>query len=481
MELKSKMLEFKRNGRKTVLIQGIGFVGVAMIAAISTAKDDRGNLLYNVIGVDLPDDENSKKINSVNLGIPPIKSADKSINNAYNEAHRNRNLIATSDNFAFKIADIIVVDINLDIIKNKIGNAANYKFSYENYLHAIRTIGENIEEETLVLIESTVPPGTTEKIIYPYLKNILLQRGLDVDKVYLAHSYERVMPGENYLNSITNYYRVFSGINEQSKIKAEEFLQSFINTKDYPLRKLHSTTASEMAKVLENSYRAMNIAFIQEWTEYAENAGVNLFEVISAIKDRSTHRNIMSPGLGVGGYCLTKDALLADYGYSNIFNSNKRLNLSITAININDQMPIYSYELLKKRKINVKNKNIGILGVSYLNDVGDTRNTPTRLLYEILSKETYSITLFDPYIEYWEEKNIFVNTNIKNKIFNNIEIIIFAVRHKQYLSLSADEILKIFPKVMVVFDANNVINDKIGRDLLSKNIQYIGLGKGDLN
>ena len=105
-----------------------------------------------------------------------------------------------------------------------------------------------------------------------------------------------------------NNHRVMSGINPCSKDKIREFLETFTNTKEFPLYELHSTTAAETAKVLENSFRAMNIAFVQEWTEYAQDLNVDLFEVINAIRVRSTHQNLMFPGFGVGGYCLTKDS-----------------------------------------------------------------------------------------------------------------------------------------------------------------------------
>ena len=132
-----------------------------------------------------------------------------------------------------------------------------------------------------------------------------------------------------------------------------------------------------MAKVLENSYRAANIAFIQEWTEYAEKAGVNLYDVINAIRVRSTHQNIMAPGFGVGGYCLTKDSLLADWSLNNLFKGNKHLDMSLNAININDLMPRYTFNLLKKEIKKIKNINLAIFGVSYLNDVVDTRFSPS--------------------------------------------------------------------------------------------------------
>ena len=266
---KNKIDTFLSNDRKTVVVQGLGFVGSAMVAALSMARDNNNGLLYNVVGIDLGDEKNYWKIGRVNDGKPPVVSNDKSMDVAYADAKENRNLLATYSEYVYSRADIVVVDIHLDIKKKEIGDAYNYDFTYEKYKKAIEVVSTNIQENTLVLIETTVPPGTTEKVIYPILKENFEKKGLDVRKVYLAHSYERVMPGSDYLNSIINYYRVFSGINEESKIKAKEFLKSFINTNEFPLSELHSTTASEMSKVLENSYRATNIAFMQEWTEYA--------------------------------------------------------------------------------------------------------------------------------------------------------------------------------------------------------------------
>ena len=122
-----------------------------------------------------------------------------------------------------------------------------------------------------------------------------------------------------------------NGVIDKSVKKTKNFLTSF---KDFPLSELHSTNASEISKVLENSYRSTNIAFIKEWTKFAESANVNLFEVINSIKLRDTHNNIMYPGFGVGGYCLTKDALLADWSYRNLFNNSDHLNMSINSVEI---------------------------------------------------------------------------------------------------------------------------------------------------
>ena len=140
------------------------------------------------------------------------------------------------------------------------------------------------------------------------------------DRYVLGHSYERVMPGPNYINSIKNFYRVYSALKESDSKIIEDFLKTIISVEKYPLTKLATTEATEMAKVLENSYRAMNISFMVEWSRFAEDAGVNLYEVVNAIKMRPTHNNMMFPGIGVGGYCLTKDPLIASWASQEFLN-----------------------------------------------------------------------------------------------------------------------------------------------------------------
>lgn len=476
-----RLAAFVQNDRKTVVIQGLGFVGTAMAAAVANAKDAVGNLLYNVIGVDLPDEANYWKIARVHQGLASVVSTDTSLDAAYKTAHGNGNLTATFSPFAYTLADIVVVDIHLDIKKKQLGNARDYDFTFDRYKEAITTVAERITNNTLVLIETTVPPGTTEKVLKPLFERIGRERGLDTSTVHLAHSYERVMPGKEYLRSITNFYRVYSGTDDAAKQAAREFLSSFINTKDYPLTELHSTTASEMSKVLENSFRAMNIAFMQEWTEFAQDAGVNMFDVIQAIRVRPTHRNIMAPGFGVGGYCLTKDSLLADWSYSTLFESDKRLDMSLSAINTNDLMPSFTVDLLKREMPDLRGKHITILGISYLNDVADTRYSPSELFYDLCEKEGAVMQLHDPLVSYWVEKAASVHTSIDELRGLTHDAAIFAVRHSDYLAMTAEQILSALPGVSVIIDAFNIISDTTAQALRERGVKMLGVGKGHWN
>jgi nucleotide sugar dehydrogenase len=476
----SKINEFVDNSRMNIVIQGIGFVGAAMIAALCNVKKNEV-LLYNVIGVDLSDSKNYWKIGRVNSGKSPVVSSDRTMCEAYFNGKKNKNILATYSSYAYTKADIVIIDINLDIHKKEIGNPYDYSFSYDNFISSITNIAKHIHEETLVIVESTVPPGTTEKILYPIFQKAFLKRNLDINKLYLAHSYERVMPGKDYLKSITDAYRVYSAITKKGKQKVRDFLSSFINVAEYSLSELHSTTASEMAKVLENSYRAVNIAFIQEWTKFAETANVDLFEVIAAIKKRPTHQNIMLPGFGVGGYCLTKDSLLADWSQKNLFGENEDLAMSLTAIKVNDLMPIYSFNLIKKRYPNLIGHKIGICGISYLNDVADTRHSPSELFYDLCIKEKAEIYLHDAYVTYWEEKQILIDTILEKEKTADIEIGIFTVRHQLYLDLTVQQIMDLMPNIKFIVDANNIFSDGQAKEFVKNKINIVGVGKGNWN
>ena len=246
---------------------------------------------------------------------------------------------------------------------------------------------------------------------------------------------------KNYIDSIKNFYRVYSGINERSATEVEKFLKTIISTDKFPLTRLHSTEASEMAKVLENSYRAMNISFMVEWSRFAENSGVNIYEVIDAIRQRPTHANMMYPGIGVGGYCLTKDPLLASWASKKFFNLNTGLESSVKAVEINDQMPIFCFNFIEGvlKSIDKKIKNVGFLGVAYGPGIGDTRFSPVEKLYKLMSKE-FNIFCSDPYVKYWQEMDISPYQNINDLLVHKLDCIIITTGHKDYIE--SDHIYK---------------------------------------
>ena len=290
------------------------------------------------------------------------------------------------------------------------------------------------------------------------------------------------MPGPNYIDSIKNFYRVYSGIDLKSADATEKFLRTIISTKKYPLTRLNNTNSTEYAKVLENSYRAYNIAFATEWSRFAEQANVIMYEVVNAIRMRPTHSNLMYPGIGVGGYCLTKDPLLASWSKINNFSSNTGLMMSENGVRINDKMPIYAFNFFKS-SFNIssfENLKVLILGVSYRSEVGDTRFSPVEKFYNCLVNEKAIIELHDPYVKYWEETKNNVNSSISNALKFNPDIIAFCTSHEQYKNskiianyLKSKTNLFLFDSVGVLSD-EEIINFKIKHTVCV-------LGRGDIN
>lgn len=457
-----------------VVVQGLGFVGAAMAAALSSAKDSNSKLVYRVIGVDLPNEEGKRKIEAANSGVSPIRSSDPAMDKAYQAALAQGNLVATYDVGAFAAADVVVVDIPFDVKKS----GDQYDARLDMFMDSIRVLAENINPNALVIVETTVPPGMTEGRLLPLFMEVLHRRGLDSNGFSLAHSYERVMPGANYLRSITDFYRVYAGVGERASQRARDFLESFINTKDFPLQQLHKPAASEMAKVMENSYRALNIAFLQEWTEFAEGMGVDMFGILDAIRMRPTHKNIMSPGFGVGGYCLTKDALLADWACREVEPAG--LPLSREGIRINDQMPLHTVKRLRHcLDGSLKGRKIALLGVSYLNDVADTRYSPSEVFVRECEAEGAAVYSHDPLVSFWPEMRRAVATDWDQlDDAGSVEAVVLTVRHKLYMDLTADDVRTRFPKARFVIDANNILNEDKAASLRDAGVQVIGIGRG---
>jgi len=475
MEIK-EFLNNNNNNKDVVVVQGLGFVGAVMSLVVSnSSKKD-----YAVIGVDRK--ESIEIIDNINNGVFPIKSSDPKIEEYYQKSIKKGNFLATYDHSAYSHASVIIVDINLDVQKNSDskGNLNSFNVDLNPFKNAIRTIGQNCKEDVLILVETTVPPGTCMKVVKPIIVEELRKRQLSVDKIKIGHSYERVMPGPEYINSIKNFYRVYSGIDENSALETEKFLKTIISTKEYPLTRLVNTNATEMAKVLENSYRAMNIAFAVEWSRYAEEAGVNLYEIVNAIRMRPTHSNLMYPGIGVGGYCLTKDPLLASWAKINHFNSNDRLEQSEKGVKINDKMPHYAFDFMKKAFVleSIINKKILLLGVSYRSDVGDTRYSPVEPFYLNCIDNKAIVDTHDPYVQHWDEINVKVSQDLDEKLDMSWDIIVFSAAHSDYKD----------PKVISkISNMSNVkILDTLGilkqKDIvkLNKNNVVKVLGRGDI-
>jgi UDP-N-acetyl-D-glucosamine dehydrogenase len=478
MSFESLLPESERTSavqRPIVSVQGLGFVGAAMAIAVASASNKEGSPIFNVIGVDLANSKGNHAISCINDGCFPMQAEDASLGRLTNHArHITKNLIATTDSQAFALADIVIVDVNLDVENPQLNPSVDFS-AFET---AIDTIAQQMSEDTLVVVETTVPPGTCEKIVTPRLRAGMSERKLNPDNLLLAHSYERVMPGSDYLNSITNFWRVYSATSDKAADRCEAFLTKVVNTKDFPLTRLPSTTASELAKVMENSYRAINIALIEEWGEFATTVGVDLMDVLDAIRMRPTHNNIRQPGFGVGGYCLTKDPAFGQIASKQLFgNSDVNFPFSNLAVRVNEAMPITALDHLKEMLGgSLKAKTILVLGVSYRQDVSDTRYSPSETFVRTAQNRGALVKVHDPIVRYWEELKIEIPASLPN-LDGNFDAVVFAVPHAYYLTMDHLQWLGSFRPV--IFDACRILTKNQSNELRGAGFQVRSIGSGE--
>ena len=481
-ELRSLAERHREHGRNIVVVQGLGFVGAAVAAVIAGARDEAGRPLYFVIGTDLATPGSYWKVAKINAGSMPIESPDPQLDLLIADGvHDTRNLRATTSEEAYELADVIVVDLPLDV--TGWGEEREVQTQIEIRLpvfeQAIRTIGNRMRPDALVMIETTVPIGACEQVALPILNRCRRERGIE-KPVLLAHAYERVMPGPRYVDSIRNFWRSYSGIDARSAAAAGEFLRSFVDTTQWPLYQLANTNSSEMAKLLENSYRAVNIAFIQEWTLLAEQLGVNLFEVVESVRVRKgTHDNIRYPGFGVGGYCLTKDSLLAQWSATTLFSSGVELGMTLEALRINRKMSLHTVDLATEAAGGLlAGKRILVAGISYLPEVADTRNTPTEICVDALLRAGAHPVVHDPYVRFWQERPHVELIENLSRALAQCDGLILAVPHRVFRELTVETLLAAGPQLTFVIDAQNVINDETAARLHQNRIRVAGVGKG---
>ncbi len=496
----------KRKGQEIVVVMGVGFVGAVMAAIVADTVDENGKPTKFVIGMQRPSVRSFWKIPMLNKGISPVKAEDPEVEPMIRRCVIDKKtLVATYVYDVLQFADVVIIDVQLDYHKNELGNVRNGQVEMTALEESFEVIAKHIKPDALVLIETTVAPGTTEQVAFPVMKKIFRQRGIEHDPL-LAHSYERVMPGREYVASIRDFWRVCSGVNEQAKERVVKFLNEVINTRKFPLTVLDRPIESETAKIVENSYRATILAFMDEWSTFAERNGVDLTKVIKAIKVRPTHSNMIFPGPGVGGYCLPKDGGLGVWAYKHILGFEDDIfKITPMAIDINDTRSLHAAQMvrdaLRNMNVPIANADVLVLGASYREDVGDTRYSGSEIMIRRLSEMGAEIHVHDPYVDQWWEftnqeeypqvgrsvffrnqkklKDLKVKKELKEAL-QGIVAMVIAVRHEAYLDLNPDEIIKITGRPIAVVDCFGVLDDTRIKRYLELGCEVKGLGRGHI-
>jgi len=292
-----------------------------------------------------------------------------------------------------------------------------------------------------------------------------------------------------------------------------KFLKDVLNTEDYPLTVLDRPIESETAKIVENSFRATILAFMDEWSLFAERNGIDLKKVIEAVKVRPTHSNMIFPGPGIGGYCLPKDGGLGVWAYKHIHGwEDDIFRITPLAIDINDTRALHTATVVRDALRNmgqpIAAADILLMGASYREDVGDTRYSGSELIVRKLSEMGADIRVHDPYVKHWFEfKNQSVDMehdgdfapHSKAHFFNRqahlqklemepdlakamkgVKAIILAVRHAEYLALDPEQVVKAVGKPCAIIDCFCILDDEKIRRYFELGCEVKGMGRGHI-
>jgi nucleotide sugar dehydrogenase len=287
-----------------------------------------------------------------------------------------------------------------------------------------------------------------------------------------------------------------------------KFLSDVLNVKKYPLTVLDRPVESETAKIMENSYRATILAFMDEWSLFAERNGVDLKKVIDAIKVRPTHSNILFPGPGIGGYCLPKDGGLGMWAYKHIFGwEDDIFRITPMAVDINDTRSLHAPQLVRDALRNMGKplaaSDILLLGAAYREDVGDTRYSGSEVMVRKLTEMGANVKVHDPYLDHWWEleaqdtyphpgyslsrffnrqeslKQLRIEKDF-DKALKDVDAVVLAVRHAPYLKLNPDEVVRSVGKPFALIDCFCVLTDAQIRRYFELGCEVKGMGRGHL-
>ena len=470
--IKLESLIRKRGPIKKIGVVGMGYVGIpaAALFADSPAFDF-------VFGFQRDSPSSGYKIAMLNRGESPLKGEEPGLGDLLKKVVAAKKFACTSD-FA-KIADLDAVTLS---IQTPFLNKEDLLPDFSALKEGIMQVGRYLSPGMLVVLESTVTPGTTVTLASELLeKESGLKAGVDFA---LAHAPERVMVGR-LLRNIREHDRIVGGIDQVSTLRATELYSPVLTLgKVIPM----SATAAEVTKTTENTFRDLQIAAMNELALYCEAMGINVYDVrtgVDSLKGEGITRAMLWPGAGVGGHCLTKDTYHLERGVQMLGKDlldfpKGEPSLYVLARRINDFMPTHMFRLtvdaLKRAGCSLQGAKVAILGWAFLANSDDTRNTPSEPYRNNLIQAGATVCVHDPYVMGYP--HVLIGQNLDESMKGADVIVIFAGHH-QYKNLDPDHIRTLSGKPHpVIIDGRNMIDPDL---FIKRGFVYKGIGRGDKN
>ena len=393
---------------KDLGVIGLGYVGLPLVV-------ESCNSGLKVLGYD----NNSEKVNNLQKGSSPIED----ISNTNLEEALEKGLTITDSPEELKDCEHIVISVPTPL--------TDYQPDLSYVKAAAQTIAKIISKEQIIILESTTYPGTTLEVLIPEIESITdLKAGKDF---YVGYSPERIDPGNETWN-FKNTPKVMSGIDEKSAKKIKNFYERIIDE----VVQVSGTKEAEMVKLLENTYRHVNIAFINELAILCNMLEIDIWEVVDAAKTKPFGFESFRPGPGVGGHCIPVDPNYLSFKTREI---GKPVRFVELAQEINNTMPSYIVsrilEMMNSLQKPMNNSNILILGVAYKKDISDTRESPAINIIQNLDSKGVNVSYYDPFVD---SLNAPVEKEEDLKNFNKYDLILFHTAHTEFSKINFAEI-----------------------------------------
>ncbi|MFA4930455.1 MAG: nucleotide sugar dehydrogenase [Patescibacteria group bacterium] len=432
------MVKNKQLKKEVITIVGIGYVGLPLACLC-------GEKGYKTFGIG----KDRKKVSQINKGISPI-SGDAELSRLVSL----KSFTATMSFDCIKKSDIVVVCVPTPVDDQ-------YNPDLTPVISATKNIAKRLKNGQLIILESTVNPGVCEEVMLPLLEKISKKKvGKDF---FLAHCPERINPGDPKWN-VRNIPRCVGATDPKGLHRAVKFYRSIISGEIRPMK---SVKEAEATKIIENAFRDVNIAFVNELAKSFEKLGIDLIDVIGGASTKPFAFMPHWPGVGVGGHCIAVDpyylierAKLAGFNHS-------FLKL---AREINNSMPAYAVERLQdalnEAGMPLKGTRVGVMGLSYKPNVGDIRESPAIKVIELLQKKGAVVDVFDPY---FPDKSTVVDLE---SLLKKVDALLLVTGHREFKIIPASILKK--NRIKVIVDGRNCLDKDA---ILKKKIIYKGIGR----
>ena len=457
---------------KKIGVIGMGYVGIPSAALFAAVPH-----YQQVYGFQRDSKTSGYKIRMLNRGESPLKGEEPGLDDLLRRVVCEGKFSCTSD-FS-KIAELDAVTL---AIQTPFRDAKDLIPDFSALIDGIRMAGKYIGKGALVVLESTITPGTTAGMAKTLLEE---ESGMIAGRDFaLAHAPERVMVGR-LIRNIREHDRIVGGIDTVSTVRAQE-LYTPVLTKGRIIPM--TATAAEVTKTAENTFRDLQIAAVNELALYCEAMGINVYDVregVASLKEENVTRAILWPGAGVGGHCLTKDTYHLERGVKILgaglldYPQGKESLLTL-ARNINDFMPVHMANLttsgLERAGHKTKGTRIALLGWAFIANSDDARNTPSEVYHNLMKEQGAELSVHDPYVEHYPGISIEKDLGV---VLHDAGAVVIFTAHAEYRSLNAVKMRELMgEKHPVIIDGRNMVDPD---QFIEAGWVYKGIGRGDKN